>query len=847
MPSPPAGDVHLRAQKWWAQFADVLQVSASTRRELERSSREIIGLLPDPQEWQGARRPIRGLVVGSIQSGKTGHMMALAARALDQGFRIIVVLAGARDDLRTQTARRFNTQLLRKSETIEGTQLRTLPGESAAGAIAAFSVPYHLDCHRYALLLPRLKSALSRGEPAVIVLKKNIASLSDLAARLRIIYAQFELDQLPLLVIDDECDEASIEEGDRTIPEAIGNLWRTSSGTPPAAYVGFTATAAANVLQSSENDLYPDQFAYLLRFPAQSDTALSFAEPNADAWYTGTDAFFDWYGDTSLDANSWLVYEGIDKAEVLAPPAASESLTDALRAYFVAGAFRLAVSKTWSWDDASCCPKPHTMLVQASAAMLEHGRWAEAIAQRFGDVAHTPGAFKISWAKIRADLEHAETKWREWFDEFTEGRERLYRERPHPGTQVATNWTEVRDLIREVAEHTTVKVVNSDPEATQTLDFASRSRADGTRTVPQDIFVIVIGGSKLSRGITIEGLCISYFRRWSSVPTEDTVLQISRWFGYRGPHLEFCRLITTGGIAISLREIAYNDRDLRYQLASLMEQRLSPRDAAMILRSQANSLPTAKLGVGSVVNLAFSPRASVFRLLEVGACADANTQLALSVIQAVRSRSHEKVVSAGGSQRGELSREWRASEVATLLDLLEYERHNPVVDTIRPNVVYRAVDIDRPSCTLLEPTDDPYWVASYLRMWEVSDQRVPAPSFNVGFIYGEMTQDCAPFDFPLVNRFVSANNIVDGGWGGRSNSWRGDAFFDNPAPADIVAGSSYRKQGANGLLLMYVIHRLARGRRGGGAVRAQHSVTFGIVIPAGGPAERRVLVPQPKK
>lgn len=845
-PPPPAGSVQLRSQRWWTQFADAVSMGRGARRELEKSSREIVGLLPDPTNWENCKRPTRGLVVGAIQSGKTGHMMALAARALDQGYRIVIVLAGARDDLRTQTARRFNTQLLRKSEEISGTKLRTLPLECSIGALPAFSTPYHLDCHRYALLLPRLTSALAKGEPAVIVVKKNTASLGDLATRLRLIYETVESHELPLLILDDECDEASVDEGDRTIPEAIANLWRLREETPPVAYVGFTATAAANILQSADNDLYPDQFAYLLRFPAQGDSLLSFGEPNSDSWYSGTETFYESFRDGPGVHDNWPVLPLISETESANPSFSNESLVDALRAYLVAGAFRLASSENWSWEDAKRCPVPHSMLIQASTAVLEHGRWANAIADRFGGEGVAPGAFSLSWSKVKEDLDKSIEKWKKWYSEFSRSRERVYRERPHSQAQVQVDWSDVQDLLRDVVEHAIVKVVNSDPGASQGLDFAPRTHADGSAAWPQDVFVIVIGGSRLSRGITIEGLCVSYFCRWADAPTEDTVLQISRWFGYRGSHLEFCRLITTTAIAESLREIAANDRDLRFQLGSLMEQHLSPRDAAMILQCHATGVPTAKLGVGTIVNLAFSPHSSVFRLLEVGLMARANLDLAIDLVARIRSRAGETIRSMRGTARGELSRDWGTSEIASILDELAYERHNPEVDSIRPGVSYRPPDRSRAIASVLSVADDPYWVASYLRMWEADKGPTVPPRFNVGVVYGEMTESCEPFDFPLVNRFVSDRNVMEGGWGGRSASWRGDVLFDDPPAGVVVTGSSYRKRGAEGLLLMYVIHRLARGRSGGGVVRNLHSVTFGLVIPAGGPVHRRVLVPLAK-
>src|SRR4029079_13705484 len=125
------------------------------------------------------------------------------------------------------------------------------------------------------------------------------------------------------------------------------------------------------------------------------------------------------------------------------------------------------------------------------------------------------------------------------------------------------------------------KIINNDTVVCQDLDFAPRLMEDGSMGLPPDVYVIAIGGSKLSRGITVEGLGITYFTRWTPSPTDDTVLQISRWFGYRGPYLAFCRLFTTLDIYESLQEIHENDHDLRIQLFKLMAEKKTPRQAGV--------------------------------------------------------------------------------------------------------------------------------------------------------------------------------------------------------------------------------------------------------------------------
>src|SRR5687767_13156618 len=102
-PAPSLSGFSPRSDKWWTQYRESLTVSPRAIQELSRSSREIAALLPDPSEWGIKPSPFKGVVVGAVQSGKTASMMAVSATALDQGYRIVVVLAGGKDDLRQQT------------------------------------------------------------------------------------------------------------------------------------------------------------------------------------------------------------------------------------------------------------------------------------------------------------------------------------------------------------------------------------------------------------------------------------------------------------------------------------------------------------------------------------------------------------------------------------------------------------------------------------------------------------------------------------------------------------------------------------------------------------------------
>lgn len=241
---------------WWEQFYAGLvrarRLSEVAIRELTRSSRDIAGLLPNVAVWTRPT-PFKGVVVGAVQSGKTQSMMGVAATAMDNGYRVVVVLAGLKDDLRSQTARRFNTDLLLQSDPIPGTPGATTLGKprGSVGLAQAYAPPFYVDCHDYSPLAPEMSRALSANRPCVIVIKKHPASLNDMSMVMSGIYAEFGAENVPTLVLDDECDEATVPGGDqeKAVPEGILSLWNRTIPPPRIAYVGYTATAAANLLQ----------------------------------------------------------------------------------------------------------------------------------------------------------------------------------------------------------------------------------------------------------------------------------------------------------------------------------------------------------------------------------------------------------------------------------------------------------------------------------------------------------------------------------------------------------------------------------------------------------------------
>ena len=551
-----------------------------------------MALLPDPADWGDRPSPYKGLIVGSVQSGKTTNMIGLTAAAIDQGYRIVVVLAGRTEDLRRQTSLRFNRDLMDRSDEIPGSGgLTTLGRPPGSGPLGGVALPYAIDAAGYGPLLTAMSGGLSRGEPCVLVIKKWPKSLAHVGSKvLHPLFDQLGAGNLPTLVLDDECDDGSVPAaGDpKDIPELITRLWkRPGHDSPPLAYVGYTATAAASLLQDPEQELYPSHFAQLLRHPGPSDTQLAYAVANADDWYNGSYTFYEQFGESSGRAANFLISPTVAEDEAMHAPSQSDSLKQAVIAYFVSGAYRLALDPSAGFADPTRRAPAHSMIVQASSAQIDHRRYATAIRDQFLGEEAVDGATRFTWEAVSALFEKDEKGWRAWYEEFAASRRRVQREAPHrPGVaDRVVSWSDVKAKLPDAVDNTKLRVVNSDIEIGTSLSFERPLNVQGDPGFPQDVFTIAVGGGILSRGLTVEGLSISYYTRDVSRPLEDATMQMSRWLGYRGTYLEVCRVFTTPSGYFRLRAFHENDAQHRARLALLMERSERVMKARIALRN----------------------------------------------------------------------------------------------------------------------------------------------------------------------------------------------------------------------------------------------------------------------
>lgn len=564
---------------------------------VDKSTNRILSHLENPRSHDGFA--IRGLVIGYVQSGKTQNFSALIAKAADAGYKIVIVLSGLHNSLRRQTQLRLERDLGR--ENVAGV------GEPEAGRRWQWMTGPSLweDFSKSGFNA----AVLQGNEQVILVVKKNKTRLEWLNEWMK----DRVPDDVAVLVIDDEADQASINTGgnrngqapaeqsveeeldlegggrdfegerpaaDEVSPTAINkNIRLLINRFHKCAYVAYTATPFANVLINPDaydfeagNDLYPRHFIINLPEPPGEQYV-------GTARLFGRDAISGEPG--SADEGGLDVIEFVpdkDLAMLMPPkrqragfvPVAPPSLKQALADYILASAAHLQRS---SRDE------PCTMLIHTDMRRDMQNLMAPHIGR---ELAHIRQRWLYDAREYRPELE------RRWVDSFV---------RVTAGIDIGRQATfdEVAPYIdRLLRDGIDVRVLNSDhPDE---LDF------DAEPTLK----AVLLGGNKLSRGLTIEGLLVSFYIRTTLY--YDTLLQMARWFGYRGRYIDLVRLYSTKELVSYFHDLATAEADLRSQVARYERDRLTPTNFVLRVRTHAVMKVTqpSKMQDAEVNNLSYS-------------------------------------------------------------------------------------------------------------------------------------------------------------------------------------------------------------------------------------------------
>ncbi|MFJ9501558.1 Z1 domain-containing protein [Brevibacillus centrosporus] len=552
---------------YWNRFKRYLEEvkgwNTRVTANLETVANEIVDLLGDPRSSKPWQR--RGLVLGDVQSGKTVNYTAICNTAADTGYKVIIVLAGMMENLRMQTQKRLDKEfagrlskdLLRLKGKQEVRNVFDGVGKiDSSKRISAFTtVLYDFNM---SILNSNDLTLRNISEPALFVVKKNKSVLKNLESWLCSNNADHtgKID-LPLLLIDDEADNASVntkkEDQDPTaINEAIRSILNRFY---KASYVGITATPFANIFINPETedemigeDLFPEDFIYVLSPPTN---------------YIGANAIFgeDSKYDTSLvrlDTDEMEAYIPFKHKKDLPVEELPPSLYEAMGYFLLTNAVRDLRGDT----------KDHrSMLINVSRFTDVQVKirenvivWLEKVKSDVRNYA----ALDESQAMMIESIYFLRQVWEKYELEYKAG----------------VTWKVIQqEYLHKSIAPIEVRAVNQKTGAAS-LNYDAHEE-DGLR-------VIAVGGNSLSRGLTLEGLCVSYFYRNSQM--YDTLLQMGRWFGYRPNYNDIFKIWMSEDVIDWYGYINAASNELKDEISKMNKNNLTPRDFGLKVRQDPNSL-----------------------------------------------------------------------------------------------------------------------------------------------------------------------------------------------------------------------------------------------------------------
>lgn len=518
---------------------------------LDKVTDDILDLSGNPVTNNGW--PRRGLVMGDVQSGKTSNYTGLICKAADAGYRLVILLTGTLESLRRQTQERLDAGFvgLDSSGIVSRNKMRREIGVGLIdGARAAGVFTSTLQDFR-ASTINQLGFRLEAfNEPVLLVVKKHKRILENLTEWLKNYNADGngQID-LPMMLIDDEADNASVNTSPERITAINGAIRSLLKIFPRSTYVGFTATPFANVFIHPEttdemrgDDLFPRDFVYALDPPTNYfGAAKIFGEdPSIDCLRTINDA------EPCFPRGHKSTHE-IDTLP--------DSLLTAIRAFMIANAIM---------DLRADVSKHRSMLVNVSHFTDVQGQ----IKDQIDGLVRQMQEDVRNYSSLAPEVALRNKTIRELRDLFDD-----------EYADTGVTWEAIQPALAAAILPIMVRSVNQKSGAAS-LSYAEYAQ-DGLR-------VIAVGGNSLARGLTLEGLCISYFYR--STAMYDTLLQMGRWFGYRSNYEDLVRIWMSDETANWYGHIAEASEELRGDIKHMQLARLKPIDFGMKVRASPEAL-----------------------------------------------------------------------------------------------------------------------------------------------------------------------------------------------------------------------------------------------------------------
>ena len=531
-------------------------------KSIDVASTKVIGRMESPSRYEFSTK---GLVVGHVQSGKTANFTAVIAKAVDAGYRLIIVLTGIHSNLRAQTQTRLDKELTGE------------PGEQGLSHVDVPPMEYRqwvrtTDHERDfdQMKLSKLEVYASGRRPILVVMKKNCPVMDRFITWVEKAPEEIRM-KIPLLLIDDEADQASIDTNyskDTDPTETNQRIRKIIGEFPRNVYVGYTATPFANLLidmnithSNLGPDLYPRNFIVSLPRPKGYMGAEQVFTQGCRKHYV-----------REIPPDEVALYNSSRAAQARRSPSQiTPNLEKAILAFCLSGAAMFERGKKGS---------PMTMLIHTTHLQAGHQR-IKSLVEPFCK------SLKARWEDINERVILEQTLQDLWNRDFVPTTTELYPER-------VRRFDQIEPFIGEFFNELKVFELNSSAE--DELDYTKH---------PQ-IKVVAIGGNRLSRGLTLEGLMTSFYLRASKA--YDTLLQMGRWFGYRQHYEDLVRVYSSKRLADWFEDLAMVEEELRKEIYRYEDEELTPAQVSVHIRAHQNMKITAKnkMGAAGLAQCSFS-------------------------------------------------------------------------------------------------------------------------------------------------------------------------------------------------------------------------------------------------
>ncbi len=596
--------------KFWERYRSYLirqQLPQPAINSLNRITDRILDLCGNPAKEGKFDR--RGMVVGDVQSGKTGNYTGLICKATDAGYKVIIVLTGLNNNLRSQTQIRLDEGFIGKiSVPIGETSSRVIgTGQIDPSAIVDWATN-RTEKGDFNWKTMSQFGVHPGGRPLLLVVKKNASVLNGVLEWIRLTanssdHRRPHFTGMPLLVIDDEADNASVDTRQQSFtdgvadadhkPTAINAKIRQIIGSfDQVSYVGYTATPFANIFIHPDaetgrdfQDLFPRDF--IVNMPTPDNyigASRIFGHGREDQ---GEDEAVAGLPDLIVPIEDYAA--SLSRRETLGwmPPVHKVFHVPLVDGEDIVPLSLLTAMRSFALVVAARRERGQG---RAHNSMLIHVTRFQAVQKRV--IAQVQEALDMLTNDVRyggkAGLAPFKALWESDFEPVTRS---LDLEDCPP-----VAWKHLEVALRATISSISLREING--SSADVLDYDLNK--------DQGLNVIAIGGDKLARGLTLEGLSITYFLRGSTM--YDTLMQMGRWFGYRQGYLDLCRLFTTQDHVDWYGHIAQASDELRREFDRMEAVGADPIQFGLRVRSHPSLTVTsrAKMRHGTELQVSFA-------------------------------------------------------------------------------------------------------------------------------------------------------------------------------------------------------------------------------------------------